>query len=86
MVTMGAVRGESTLAVLARQLGRAGRMIRTGHSAIRSLLRLLLTLAALGAFTVAAFKLSSIVGYVMIGVSLLTVEWLVKDAPKRERQ
>jgi len=83
---MGAVRGESTLAVLARQLGRAGRSLRAGRNTLRTLFRSLLTVAALVMFTVAAFTLATVAGYVMVGVSLLVLEWLVKDAPRRERQ
>lgn len=86
MVSLTAGR-ESTLTVLMRQLGRGARALsrsrRAVLSGLRMLARIVLTLGALTAFTVAAFAWTFIAGVLTIGVSLLVLEWMIKDAPKQ---
>jgi hypothetical protein len=91
VVSLTALAGrESTLTTIMRAIGRGARSLRARRSALagaaRTIARLLLTIGAMAMFTVAAFTVATVLGYVLIGVSLLVLEWLIKDAPRRERQ
>jgi hypothetical protein len=81
---------ESTLTAIMRAIGRGVRHLRVRRTAVLGALvflsRLLLTISALTMFSIAAFSWSHIAGYVVIGAGLLVLEWVVKDAPRRDRR
>lgn len=77
----------SALSILGGRIAAAA--ARSGRRAVtvaRLVLRLVLVLAALVLFTVAAWTIALPLGLAVAAVSCLFLEWLIKDDPRGDRR